>query len=113
MTTAKDVMKLIKDNEVKYQDFRFADPRGKWRHVTFDISMVEEETFSEGQMFDGSSIAGWKAPASRRVRDVLLRMTLRSTRRVAGISYLAPRRRELSISTAIVAPTGWGRRGLG
>src|SRR6516165_6371488 len=61
MTTAKDVMKLIKDNDVKYADFRFTDPRGKWQHVTFDISLIEEETFAEGQMFDGSSIAGWKA----------------------------------------------------
>ena len=61
MTTAKDVLKLIKDNDVKYADFRFTDPRGKWQHVTFDIGMIEEDTFSEGQMFDGSSIAGWKA----------------------------------------------------
>jgi glutamine synthetase len=61
MTTANDVLKLIRDNDVKYADFRFTDPRGKWQHVTFDISMIEEETFSEGQMFDGSSIAGWKA----------------------------------------------------
>src|SRR3954467_10289403 len=61
MTTAKDVLKMIKDNDVKYVDFRFTDPRGKWQHVTFDKSMIEEETFAEGQMFDGSSIAGWKA----------------------------------------------------
>ena len=61
MTTAKDVMKLIKDNDVKYVDFRFTDPRGKWQHVTFDITMIEEDTFAEGIMFDGSSIAGWKA----------------------------------------------------
>jgi len=61
MTTAKDVLKMIKDNDVKYADFRFTDPRGKWQHVTFDIGMIEEETFAEGQMFDGSSIAGWKA----------------------------------------------------
>src|SRR6201746_374789 len=61
MTTAKNVMKTIKDNDVKYVDFRFTDPRGKWQHVTFDVSMIEEDTFAEGQMFDGSSIAGWKA----------------------------------------------------
>src|SRR2546429_5321201 len=60
MKTAKDVLAMIKDNDVKYADFRFTDPRGKWQHVTFDISIIEEETFSEGQMFDGSSIAGWK-----------------------------------------------------
>jgi glutamine synthetase len=61
MTTAKDVLKLIKEKDVKYVDFRFTDPRGKWQHVTFDISLVDEEAFSEGLMFDGSSIAGWKA----------------------------------------------------
>ncbi len=61
MTAAKDVLKAIKDNDVKYVDLRFTDPKGKWQHVTFDISMVDEDFFSEGQMFDGSSIAGWKA----------------------------------------------------
>jgi glutamine synthetase len=59
--SAKDVLKLIKDQDVKYVDFRFTDPRGKWQHVTFDVSMVDEEIFAEGTMFDGSSIAGWKA----------------------------------------------------
>jgi glutamine synthetase len=61
MTTAKEVLKLMKDKDVKYVDCRFTDPRGKWQHVTFDISMFEEDTFAEGVMFDGSSIAGWKA----------------------------------------------------
>ena len=61
MKTAKDVLKAIKDNDVKYVDFRFTDPRGKWQHVTFDVSMIDEDIFAEGTMFDGSSIAGWKA----------------------------------------------------
>ncbi|HUZ66557.1 MAG TPA: type I glutamate--ammonia ligase, partial [Beijerinckiaceae bacterium] len=61
MKTAHDVLKAIKDNDVKYVDFRFTDPRGKWQHVTFDVTIVDEEAFSEGVMFDGSSIGGWKA----------------------------------------------------
>ena len=61
MKSAADVMKFIKDNDVRYVDLRFTDPKGKWQHVTFDISMVDEDFFAEGQMFDGSSIAGWKA----------------------------------------------------
>src|SRR3974390_669872 len=61
MTTAKEVMKMIKDNDVKYVDFRFPAPGGKWQHVACDVTMIEEDTFAEGQMFDGSSIAGWKA----------------------------------------------------
>ena len=61
MKTAKDVLKLISDNDVRYVDCRFTDPRGKWQHVTFALSEFGEEVFSEGVMFDGSSIAGWKA----------------------------------------------------
>ena len=61
MQTAKDVLKAIKDNDVKYVDLRFTDPRGKWQHVTFDVSLINEDAFAEGLMFDGSSIAGWKA----------------------------------------------------
>ena len=61
MKTAKEVLKAIKDNDVKYVDLRFTDPRGKWQHVTFDQTLIDEEAFAEGLMFDGSSIAGWKA----------------------------------------------------
>ena len=61
MKTAKDVLKAIKDNDVKYVDLRFTDPRGKWQHVTFDVGLVDEDAMADGLMFDGSSIAGWKA----------------------------------------------------
>ncbi|MGH6853385.1 MAG: glutamine synthetase beta-grasp domain-containing protein, partial [Methylocella sp.] len=61
MKTTKDVLKYIKDHEAKYVDLRFTDPRGKWQHVTFDVTIFDEDTFSEGLGFDGSSIAGWRA----------------------------------------------------
>jgi len=61
MADASSVQKLIKDQDVKYVDLRFSDPRGKMQHVTFDVSLCDDEFFSEGAMFDGSSIAGWKA----------------------------------------------------
>jgi glutamine synthetase len=59
--TPKEVLAEIKEKEVKYVDFRFTDPRGKLQHVTFDLSLIDEESLADGQMFDGSSIAGWKA----------------------------------------------------
>ncbi len=58
---ANSILKFIKDKEVKFVDLRFTDPRGKWQHVTFDLSLVDEDFLTEGTMFDGSSIAGWKA----------------------------------------------------
>ena len=59
--TADDVLKLIKDEDIKYVDLRFTDPRGKMQHVTQDASTINEDVFADGLMFDGSSIAGWKA----------------------------------------------------
>jgi glutamine synthetase len=61
MTTPKDILAQIKEKEVKYVDVRFTDPRGKLQHVTFDIDLVDDEFLSDGTMFDGSSISGWKA----------------------------------------------------
>ncbi len=58
---SEEVLRLIRDEDVKFVDLRFTDPRGKMQHVTFDLSMVDEAFFDEGVMFDGSSIAGWKA----------------------------------------------------
>ena len=58
---ADDLLKIIKDQDVQYVDLRFTDPRGKLQHVSFHKDMVDESFFEDGQMFDGSSVAGWKA----------------------------------------------------
>ena len=58
--SASDVLKMMKDNDVKYVDLRFTDTQGKEQHVTIPAHSVDESTFAEGKMFDGSSIAGWK-----------------------------------------------------
>jgi glutamine synthetase type I len=55
-----DVMKMVKENEVKFVDFRFTDTRGKEQHVSVPISHFNENKFTDGHAFDGSSIAGWK-----------------------------------------------------
>ncbi len=60
MSDAKAVLKTIKEQDVKYVDFRFTDPRGKWQHLAQPAHTVDERTFADGVMFDGSSIAGWK-----------------------------------------------------
>lgn len=61
MTTATEILKTIKDKDIKYLDLRFTDPRGKMQHLTMDCGLVDEDMFAEGVAFDGSSIAGWKA----------------------------------------------------
>ena len=58
--SAKDVMKTIEEQSVKFIDFRFTDTKGKEQHVSVPAHTVDAEKLEEGQMFDGSSIAGWK-----------------------------------------------------
>ena len=54
-------MDMIKEHDVKFVDFRFTDPRGKWQHLAYHIKAISADVLAEGVMFDGSSIAGWKA----------------------------------------------------
>src|SRR5471032_1558246 len=55
-----DVLKMIKDKEVKFVDLRFTDTRGKEQHVSVPSKMFTKDKFDSGHAFDGSSIAGWK-----------------------------------------------------
>ena len=61
MTDIKTVLDFIKDNDIDYVDLRFTDTRGKMQHVTQHTDTIDEDSLAEGFMFDGSSIAGWKA----------------------------------------------------
>src|SRR5207248_11203764 len=58
--TASDVSKMIKDHEVKLVDFKFTDLPGTWQHFTTTLTEYNEDIFTEGLGFDGSSIRGWK-----------------------------------------------------
>jgi glutamine synthetase len=58
--TANDVLKMAKDNEVKFVDFRFTDTKGKEQHVSVPVKAFDGDKFTAGHAFDGSSIAGWK-----------------------------------------------------
>ena len=59
--TAKDIIKMIKDEEIEWVDVRFTDPKGKWQHLSMCAGVMGEDELNDGLMFDGSSIEGWKA----------------------------------------------------
>ena len=59
--SVEDVLKIVKEKEVKFIDYRFTNTNGKEQHVTVTANEDGIKTdFAEGKMFDGSSIAGWK-----------------------------------------------------
>ncbi|MDE3209227.1 MAG: glutamine synthetase beta-grasp domain-containing protein, partial [Pseudomonadota bacterium] len=58
--SAKKVLDLIQEHDVEFVDLRFADVLGVHHHVTFPAHAIDESTFEDGKMFDGSSISGWK-----------------------------------------------------
>src|SRR5580658_3075085 len=61
MPDVEKILETIREHEVKYVDFRFTDPRGKWQHLAHHVRTVDHDLLTDGVMFDGSSIAGWKA----------------------------------------------------
>jgi len=61
MAKPADVLKRIKDEEIEWVDLRFTDPKGKWQHLSMCSGVIGEDELTDGLMFDGSSIAGWKA----------------------------------------------------
>ena len=60
MTSPSDVLQMVKDNDVKFVDYRLTDTRGREQHVSVPAHQLTEETFEDGQPFDGSSMAGWR-----------------------------------------------------
>lgn len=53
--TAKDVMQLIKDNDIKMVDFKMVDINGQYRHVTIPAQNFNETTMVDGVGFDASN----------------------------------------------------------
>jgi len=60
MSSIANILKLIQDREIQFVDLRFTDTLGKEQHVSIPAGLAHEAFFSQGKMFDGSSINGWK-----------------------------------------------------
>ena len=58
----EEVLRFMREKEIKFVDLRFTDTRGKEQHVTFPAQRIEADTFQQGVMFDGSSISAVADP---------------------------------------------------
>ena len=58
--TPKDFFDFCKKHEAEMVDLKFVDLLGTWQHCTYPVETWDEETFTEGLGFDGSSIRGWQ-----------------------------------------------------
>lgn len=54
------IFDLVKNNNIKFIDFRFCDYNGKWLHISHCADQVGEEELIKGVAFDGSSVPAWK-----------------------------------------------------
>src|SRR5438552_11650466 len=59
--TPKGALELARKQGARMVDLKFVDTFGTWQHFSLPISELNEEAFSEGLGFDGSSIRGWKS----------------------------------------------------
>ena len=60
-SNAQEVLSFIKEQDVKFIDIRFCDLPGVMQHFNVPAAGFDEEAFHTGQMFDGSSIRGFKS----------------------------------------------------
>jgi len=60
-SNSSEVLSFIKDTDVKFLDIRFTDLPGVQQHFNIPASTVDEEFFTVGQLFDGSSIRGFQS----------------------------------------------------
>lgn len=58
--SAENVLERLKNEDIQFVDLRFTDTKGKEQHVSMPSHQINEDFFTDGKMFDGSSIAGWK-----------------------------------------------------
>lgn len=54
------ILDMIENDSIRFVDLRFTDTRGKEQHVSIPAASIDADFFTEGKMFDGSSISGWK-----------------------------------------------------
>jgi glutamine synthetase len=59
-TSAEEVLSYIQSEGVEFVDVRFVDLPGTTQHFTFPVENFGDSVFTEGLMFDGSSIRGFQ-----------------------------------------------------
>lgn len=59
--TPQEVLRMIQDEDIKIIDLKFIDLPGIWQHLSIYRSELDEDSFTDGVPFDGSSIRGWKS----------------------------------------------------
>jgi glutamine synthetase len=60
-SNAEEVLAYIRDQDVKFVDVRFCDLPGTMQHFNVPAQSLDADFFTDGQMFDGSSIRGFQA----------------------------------------------------
>ena len=48
---AEKLAKIKKEEDIRWLDLRFTDPRGKWQHLTMDMDAFEDDMLEDGIMF--------------------------------------------------------------
>src|SRR2546426_8882088 len=59
--TGKEVVQMIKDQDIQIIDLKFVDLPGLWQHFSTSAREFGEDAFTDGVGFDGSSIRGFQS----------------------------------------------------
>ena len=59
--TPKELLKKVKNEDIKMVDLRFTDMPGSTHHISIPIKYLKEDLFKDGVGFDGSSVRGFQS----------------------------------------------------
>jgi len=60
VSNPKEFFDFARSHKAEMVDLKFTDLLGTWQHCSFPIDTWDEDTFTDGVGFDGSSIRGWQ-----------------------------------------------------
>jgi len=60
MMKVEEILRVIKENDIEFIDFRFTGLNNNWHHFSYHADMVNQEILEKGITFDGSSVKGWR-----------------------------------------------------
>jgi len=63
LQSPRQVLAFARQHGLEIVDLKFTDFLGLWRHVSVPLNVIDEDTFTEGIGYDGSSIVGFQGIA--------------------------------------------------
>ncbi|MBT4989903.1 MAG: type I glutamate--ammonia ligase [Rickettsiales bacterium] len=60
MAIIDELLNKLKEQNIKFVDFRFTDSLGGWHNISYEVSNINQGILENGIVFNGASVKGWQ-----------------------------------------------------